>query len=133
MPDASLLILAGLACGALALLVRRQSRRSEAARQEMLRTLGLAPEEEPAAAPDGRVEFPPVDLSRPIAGEAAWRAIRNHAGDGPYLAAVETVRSRYQLVGNPMLLPNTLREVMGRSGLGFREAMLRVAKDDGPR
>ena len=129
MPNAVLLILAGLACAALALLVRQQSRRSEAARREMLRTLGLAPEEESAT----RVEFPPVDLSRPIAGEAAWRAIRNHAGDGPYLAAVETVRSRYQMAGNPMLLPDALREVMGRSGLGFREAMLRVAKDDGPR
>ncbi len=74
---------------------------------------------------------PPVDLSRPISGDAAWKAIRAHASDAAYRRAVETVRLRYQIVSNPMLLPNTLREVMQRSGMTFREAMLRVAESDG--
>lgn len=78
-----------------------------------------------------RVAAPPVDLSRPIVGDAAWEAIRAHAADAAYRRAVETVRLRYQLVGNQMLLPNTIKEVMGRAGLSFREAMLRIAEDDG--
>jgi hypothetical protein len=78
-----------------------------------------------------RVAPPPVDLAKPIAGEAAWRALRAHATDTAYLRAVETLRLRYQVVGDPMLLPNTLRTTMQRAGLSFREAVLRVAEDDG--
>jgi hypothetical protein len=80
-----------------------------------------------------RVAPPPVDLSRPIAGDVHWRAIRAHVSDAAYQRAVETVRNRYQIVGNPMPLPNTLRETMARAGLTFREAMLRVAENDGLR
>ena len=75
----------------------------------------------------------PVDLSQPIAGEAQWRAIRAHARDAAYRRAVETVRNRYQVVANPMLLPNTLLTTMERQGIDFHEAMIRVAEDDGLR
>lgn len=78
-----------------------------------------------------RATPPPVDLSKPISGELSWNAIFLYAQDHRYQRAANTVRLRYQLVANPMLLPNTLREVMQRSDLGFREAMLRVAEDDG--
>lgn len=103
---------------------RAGGRRDEA--QDAFRTLGMDP-----AAVARRVAPPPVDLTRPITGEAAWRAIRAYASDAAYRRAVETVRLRYQVVGNQMLLPNTLREVMERGGRDFREAMLRVAEDDG--
>lgn len=72
-----------------------------------------------------------MDLAQPIAGDAAWAAIRRHASDHAYRHAVETVRNRYRIVGNPMLLPNTLREAMARRGLTLREAMIRIAEDDG--
>jgi hypothetical protein len=78
-----------------------------------------------------RVAAPPVDLSKPIAGDAAWQAIYAHAQDAAYRRAVETLRLRYQVVGNPMLLSNTLKATMQRAGLTFREAVLRVAEDDG--
>ncbi|MFN3450474.1 MAG: hypothetical protein ACK44F_17395 [Roseococcus sp.] len=103
---------------------RAGGRRGEA--QDAVRTLGMDP-----AAVARRVAPPPVDLSRPITGEAAWRAIRAYASDAAYRRAVETVRLRYQVVGNQMLLPNTLREVMERGGRDFREAVLCVAEDDG--
>lgn len=78
-----------------------------------------------------RIATAPVNLLKPITGEAAWKAVRAHATDAAYRRAAETVRLRYQIVSDPMLLPNTLREVMGRAGMGFREAMIRVADDDG--
>jgi hypothetical protein len=37
------------------------------------------------------------------------------------------------LVSNPMLLSNTIRTTMSRSGMSFREAMIEVARDDGLR
>lgn len=114
-----------LAVAAFILWRRRAAGRQDEA-QDAFRTLGMDP-----AAVARRVAPPPVDLPRPITGEAAWRAIRAYASDSAYRRAVETVRLRYQLVGNQMLLPNTLREVMERGGRDFREAMLRVAEDDG--
>ena len=57
--------------------------------------------------------------------------MRSYANDAAYRRAVETLRLRYQVVSNPMLLSNTLREKMGRAGLSFREAVIRVAEDDG--
>jgi hypothetical protein len=78
-----------------------------------------------------RFALPPVDLSKPIASDAHWRAIRAHAGDAAYHLAVDSVHGRYRFVSNPMLLSNTLQETMARYGLPFREAMLRVAEDDG--
>ena len=59
--------------------------------------------------------------------------MRAHASDTAYRRAVETLRLRYQIVSNPMLLSNTLNETMRRGGLSFREAVLRVAEDDGLR
>lgn len=76
-----------------------------------------------------RVAPPPVPLDQPIASEAAWEAIRRHAGDAAYRDAVDQVRGRYRFA-NPMLLPNTLRSTMDKSGTNFREAMIAVAKDD---
>lgn len=134
MPDANALLplLFLIACGllmaaALYLLRRRRSGESGAG-QDVFRVLGVD-----ARSALERVAPPPVDLTKPIIGEAHWRAIRAHASDAAYQRAVETVRLRYQLVGNPMLLSSTLRETMARSGLSFREAMLRVAEDDGLR
>lgn len=85
------------------------------------------------AAALARLRPPPVDLSQPIAGTRAWRAIAAHAPDPAYRRAVETVRLRYRIIGDPMLLPRTLEETMRRAGLTFREAMIRVALDDGLR
>lgn len=82
-----------------------------------------------APTPVGRP--PPVDLSKPITGEVAWKAVRAYAKDTAFQRATETVRLRYQLVGNQMLLPNSLREIMERSSVDFREAMIRMAEDDG--
>lgn len=121
-----LLITGGLLLAGVSFAIwRRRGRRSNVG-QDVFGVLGTD-----AESALKRVAPPPVDLSKPIAGDAAWRAIRAHASDAAYRRAVETVRSRYQLVGNPMLLSNTLRETMARSGLTFREAMLRVAEDDG--
>jgi hypothetical protein len=101
-------------------------RRGRSAEGDLFRALGT--DQQAALA---RVAAPPVDLSRPIAGEAAWARIRAHAADAAYQRAVETLRLRYQVVGNPMLLSNTLTATMQRAGLSFREAVLRVAEDDG--
>ena len=79
-----------------------------------------------------RIAPPPLDLSRPIATEADWRAIRAHARDAPYRAAVDQVRGRYRFA-NPMLLSNTLRTTMEKSGITFREAIIAIARDDGLR
>jgi hypothetical protein len=118
-----MLLLAAVIC-----VVWRRRLGGSSADQDVFRALGID-----AESALKRVAPPPVDLSRPITGDAHWRAIRAHVSDAAYQRAVETVRKRYQIVGNPMLLPNTLRETMARSGLTFREAMLRVAKDDGLR
>lgn len=121
----------GLLLAALALFVRRRSRSSGGEAEEVFRLLGTDAKTAMARAVAPPAAPPPVDLSKPITGEAAWKAVRAYASDAAYQRAMETVRLRYQLVGNQMLLPNTLREAMGRSGLNFREAMLRVAEDDG--
>lgn len=130
---AALLGGSGLVLGLLALgVVNRRRRRTtatatpKAAGEDAFSVLGVDP-----ATVTARMAPPPVDLSKPISGEAAWKAMRSHASDAAYRRAVETLRLRYQLVGNQMLLPNTLREVMARSGATFREAVLRVAEDDG--
>ncbi|GGG22201.1 hypothetical protein GCM10010964_07950 [Caldovatus sediminis] len=133
MPEANallplLLLLATALAMAAALYMLKRGSGARRGREDTLRVLGL----DARAAPE-RGAPPPVDLSEPIVSEAQWRAIRDHASDPAYRRAVEAVRLRYQLAGNPMLLPNTLRETMARSGLGFREAMLRVAEDDGLR
>jgi hypothetical protein len=52
-------------------------------------------------------------------------------GDAADRRAVETLRRRYQVVGNPMLLVNTLQATMQRAGLRLHEGVLRVAQDDG--
>jgi hypothetical protein len=110
----------------LAFAVWRSGRRK--ARQDVFSLLGTDPK-----AARKRTASAPVDLSKPIKGETDWRAIRGHARDAAYQRAVETVRNRYAVVSNPMLLPNTLRTTMDRWGLSFRDAMLRVAEDDGLR
>jgi hypothetical protein len=119
------------AAGALALVllafaIWRSGRRR--APKDVFSLLGTDPKEARR-----RLAAAPVDLSKPIKGEADWRAIRGHARDPAYRRAVETVRNRYAVVSNPMLLPNTLRTTMDQWGLSFREAMLRVAEDDGLR
>ena len=73
----------------------------------------------------------PVDLNRPISDEAAWSRIQAVSRDAQYRRAVEAVRARYRIVANPMLLPNTLQSTMERWDLEFRDAMIRVAEDDG--
>lgn len=124
---AAYLLGAGLILGLLALGVwLRRRRPAVPAAEDAFSLLGIEPA---AAAP--RPAAPPVDLTRPITGEGAWKAMRAHASDAAYGRAIETLRLRYQLVGNQMLLPNTLGEVMARSGCTFREAVLRVAEDDG--
>jgi hypothetical protein len=108
------------------LVVRRRRRQSSSAGDHAFTLLGIGPKSVTT-----RAAPPPVDVSKPITGEAAWKPVRAHAKDTAYQRAVETVRLRYQLIGNQMLLPNTLQGAMGRSGLGFHEAMLRVAEGDG--
>ena len=122
----------GLALVLVAVVMRRRRRRgptphpSPSTETDAFSILGIDPK-----AVTERAAPPPVDLSKPITGEAAWKAMRGHAKDAAYRRAVETLRLRYQLVGNQMLLPNTLREIMARFGIGFREAVLRAAEDDG--
>lgn len=117
----------GLLLGLVVLVTSIRRRRRAAARgEDAFGVLGID-----SATVAQRAAPPPVDLARPITGETAWKAMRTHAKDVAYRQAVETLRLRYQLVGNQMLLPNTLREVMARSGVSFREAVIRVAKDDG--
>ncbi|MBX6374667.1 MAG: hypothetical protein IRZ13_10595 [Acetobacteraceae bacterium] len=134
MPDTTmvspflLLAAAGVLLAAAAYLLWRGRRPGRDADRDAFRVLGID-----ASSALERAAPLPVELSRPIAGDAHWRAIRAHAGDAAYQRAVETVRLRYQVVGNPMLLSNTLRETMARSGLSFREAMIRVAENDGLR
>jgi hypothetical protein len=94
-------------------------------RDNVFSLLGSDP---PAA--KSRASFLPVDLTRPIQGEAAWRGVAAASSDAAYRRAVETARNRYAVVSNPMLLPNTLRTAMERRELDFREAMIRVAEDD---
>ena len=92
--------------------------------------LGLDPRSGPRSGPR-RPRATPVDLGRPISDEAAWSRIMAVSRDAQYRRAVETVRARYRVVANPMLLPNALQATMERWDLGFREAMIRVAEDDG--
>lgn len=110
--------LAGLA---LVLLLRRRGEDEDAG--EVLALLGNGAGIRPA----------PVDLGAPIEGVFAWRRIRSHARDAEYRRAVETVRNRYAVVSDPMLLPRTLRTTMDRWDIGFRDAMIRVAETDGLR
>jgi hypothetical protein len=120
-----LLLVGGLLLAAVAYVAwRRQVARGT--ERDVFRALGTD-----AKSALRRFALPPVDLSKPIAGDAHWRAIRAHARDAAYQLAVDSVRNRYRFVGNPMLLSNTLQETMTRYGLPFREAMLRVAEDDG--
>lgn len=114
---------AGIAIAAGAVLFMRRRRQRA---NDVFDLLGTT-----AASAKARVAAPPVDLSRPIATDAQWARIRRHASDPAYQRAVETIRLRYRLVTNPMLLPNTLYETMRHAGLNFREAVLRVAEDDG--
>jgi hypothetical protein len=125
-PDPVFLIAGGFLFAAIAFGVWRMQRRNRARHSDLFHALGTTP-----SAAKARVASPPVDLSQPIAGKVAWAAIRRHAGDVAYRRAVETLRLRYQVVTNPMLLSNTLHETMRRGGLTFREAVLRVAEDDG--
>jgi hypothetical protein len=118
----------GVALRAAALVVLKHARhgtRQEASAFDVLGT--------DASSAAQRIAAPPVDLSWPLNSEAQWRTIRAHADDRAYRAAVETVRLRYRIVSNPMLLPNTIRETMTRHSLTFREAMICVAEDDGLR
>jgi hypothetical protein len=130
MIDVPILILAGLSLGVGAVALWRLHARSGRDHQgeNVFELLGMHPKEALA-----RAAPPPVDLSRPISGDDHWRAIRNHARDARYRSAVETVRARYTLLSNPMLLSNTIRTTMSRFGMSFHEAMIEVAKDDGLR
>jgi hypothetical protein len=112
---------AAVALAAIALYLLRRKKPAE----DVFSLLGKSP---PAV-----TDAAPVDLSVPIAGDASWRKIRGHAKDAAYRHAVETVRNRYAVVGDPMLLSRTLRTTMDRWGLGFRDAMIRVAETDGLR
>jgi hypothetical protein len=129
MIDVPILILAGLslAMGAVALW-RLRTRAGRDQGENVFELLGTQPRTALA-----RAAPPPIDLSRPIDGAEQWQAIRNHARDAQYRSAVETVRVRYTLVSNPMLLSNTIRTTMSQFGMSFREAMIKVAKDDGLR
>lgn len=110
----------------------QRGRRSRGDSEDAFSVLGIDAKTALArSAPTPARHPPPVDLSKPIRGEAAWKAVRAYAKDTAYQRPAETVRLRYQLVGNQMLLPNALREIMGRSGVDFREAMIRMAEDDG--
>ncbi|HYF09284.1 MAG TPA: hypothetical protein VD970_16805 [Acetobacteraceae bacterium] len=125
----TLLALAGAGAGSLTaalILLRRRSGRAST-RDDVFTLLGTKPADALA-----RVAPPPVDLGQPITTEAQWQAIRAHAGDAAFRNAVDQVRGRYRFAP-PMLLSNTLRTTMARSGLSFREAMIEVAKDDGLR
>jgi hypothetical protein len=126
MPDPVLLIAGSVLLAVVALVVWLMKRRKPAPQGDLFRALGTNPR-----AAMARVAPSPVDLAKPITGDAAWAAIRSHARDAAYRRAVETLRLRYQVVSNPMLLSNTLQETMRRAGLNFREAVLRVAEDDG--
>jgi hypothetical protein len=129
MIDVPILIFAVLlVVAAAAMLWRLRARSGRDQSENVFELLGTQPE-----AALARVAPPPVDLSRPIGSPDQWRAIRNHARDAQYRSAVETVRARYTLVSNPMLLSNTLRTTMSQSGMSFREAVIKVAKDDGLR
>jgi hypothetical protein len=120
------LALGALGCVLLAFALWRSGRRK--ARQDVFSLLGTDQQQARK-----RLAPAPVNLWKPIESAADWKAIRSHAGDAAYQRAVETVRNRYAVVSNPMLLSNTLRTTMERWGLSFREAMLRVAEDDGLR
>jgi len=113
------IVLAGIAV----FLLRRKKRPDD-----VFALLGVDPK---AAA--RRARSAPVDLTKPIQGDAAWRAIRAASRDAAYQRAVETVRNRYQIVADPMLLPNTLRTTMEKRSMDFREAMIQVAENDGLR
>ncbi len=126
LPYPMFLVAGGLLMVAALYLVWRRRSGGHGANQDAFKALGIDPD-----TARNRVAPPPVDLFQPITSEAQWRAIRAHASDAAYQRAVEAVRSRYQLASNPMLLSNTLRETATRRGLTFREAMLRVAENDG--
>jgi hypothetical protein len=126
LPYTMFLVAGGVLMAAAIYLIWRRRSRGHGAHQDAFQALGIDPR-----AVRNRVAPPPVDLSQPITSEGQWRAIRAHASDAAYQRAVETVRARYQLASNSMLLSNTLRETAARRGLTFREAMLRVAENDG--
>ena len=127
MPSAIVLLAAGVVLGVAAIALWFWSRRARA-EPDAFSALGTS-----AEAVRTRSKPPPVDLSQPIKTPQQWSAMRAHASDTAYRRAVETLRLRYQIVSNPMLLSNTLSETMRRGGLSFREAVLRVAEDDGLR
>ena len=124
------LLAAGLVLAVLAIWVGRRRPRSDDA-FAILGTTAKAAKGTATKVAKARTDPVPVDLAQPIRSDADWARIRNHAADARYQKAVATVRARYRIVGNPMLLPNTLRETMSRAGLTFREAMIRVSEDDG--
>jgi hypothetical protein len=113
-----------IGCALAALVLWRWGRRRRT--PDALDLLGLDPK---TAA--RRLRPTPVDLGRPISTSTDWSRVEAVARDTRYRRAVETVRARYRLVANPMLLPNTLRTTMERHDLDFRDAMIRVAEDDG--
>jgi hypothetical protein len=71
----------------------------------------------------------PIDLSRAF-GDAEWKALRALRRDVRYRQAVATLKARYSLVSNPLLLPNTLREAMDRLNLRLAEAVLLVSEGE---
>ena len=125
MPDPVVLLAAGAVLVAAAFALWLWSRRGRG-EQDAFSILGTN-----AEAVQSRLRPPPIDLGHPIRTAEHWNAIRSYANDAAYRRAVETLRLRYRVVSNPMLLSNTLRETMGRAGLSFREAVIRVAEDDG--
>lgn len=71
----------------------------------------------------------PIDLSRPI-GAAEWGVLGRLRMDARYQRDLGIVRSRYQIVGNPMLLPNTIRETMDSFRVDLAEAISLIAQDE---
>lgn len=121
-----LLIVIGLvaAVAAAALFVADRQRRRRRAAPDALALLGVTRDQALA-----HLASAPLDLTKPIATEAHWQALHDHAADQAYRAALEQLRQRYRFAA-PMLLPNTLRTAMEKWNCGFRDAVIEAAKDD---
>ncbi|WP_421990636.1 hypothetical protein [Roseococcus sp.] len=68
----------------------------------------------------------PILLTRPF-GETEWKKLGQLRKDSRYREAFSSVRGRYSVVADPMLLPRTLRETMERRRVGLDEALIIIA------
>ena len=119
-----LLIVMGLVAAAAAAALFVVDRRRRRAAPGALAVLGLTRDQALA-----QLAPAPLDLTKPIATEADWQALRDHAPDAAYRAALDQLRQRYRFTA-PMLLPNTLRAAMEHRNCSFRDAVMDAAKDD---